>query len=112
MEFNYDPILGLQYSFSERSIFIIDYCILPSLTLFEVIELFNKLGVMITNSMKVDSNLNIYWNGVICDYPIKISKKPIYNGERLDHCLLDEIGQWKTPEMILENEIIKILNEK
>lgn len=47
MEFNYDPILGLQYSFSERNQFIIDNCVLPSLTPFEVIELFNKLGVII-----------------------------------------------------------------
>ena len=58
----------------------------------------------------------IYLNGVPCDYPIDNiivhkARRAGYNAKAFNPILFDEVGQWRSKEDLLMDEIIQLLNE-
>ena len=116
MHFYYDPMVGLQYNRIDETRLLTNLEEIAAIDVSpaEVLDLFHKRGVFITNSsLEPDDFLQrIVLNGQICEYPIQICKNGKYNGARhREHLIHDEVGQWKKPEDLLLDEIIRMLNE-
>lgn len=135
MRFDYHPVTGLEYRFDEIAVLEIEHSALCAMNPQEILEMFYKQGVILTSSQDVQVDPKIYLNGVPCDHMIEFTKADNhYNSLRKDYLdsdiggesfhehyrsrhpknyaiLLDEAGHWQTADQMLENEIIRMLNE-
>lgn len=99
--FNYHPILGLQYEvYNEYLVMDINHIGYNHVSVKDVIDMFFEKGIFLESSIEnTIPDSTILWNGNECIYYIKISEniKDAYDSPRQN--------------MYINDEIIKMLNE-